>query len=263
MKLSVRQAAAVVGAAGLIAFGCSAAAFSSGKGGEISAESAEVTSFPGVKMVNVSDNTADAPVPGDTVVTGVRSFDPTTVYSALSNADVSPSEAFDREAALDEEDDEPGQLGEITIEVVGVAPEDDSSSGNAGKYVISLTDEEFDMMCAVVMSEVGYCDDTLKLAISNVIINRVRSDRFPDTVYEVLHQKNQFGAVDNYYTKRLVPDESVISCVKRALSGEGASIVNGATFYYTPGVSSPKAAAWFESLCFCASVGNGRFFKAW
>ena len=261
MKVSVKQAAVIVGAAGIIAFGCSAAVFGSRSG--LDKPAAEITSFPGVRVTVNSVGTVKAPVPDEAAVSGVRSFDPMTVYSAAAASELDPAAAFDKELAEADEDDEPAEVGEVTIEVVGIVPEEDSAAQNAGKYVISLTDQEFDMMCAVVMSEVGYCDDTMKLAIANVIINRVKSDRFPDTVYEVLHQKNQFGAIDNYYTKRLVPDESVISCVKRALSGEGGYIVNGATFYYTPGVSSPKAAAWFESLCFCASVGNGRFFKAW
>ena len=259
MKLSVKQAAAIVGAAGVIAFGCSSAAFSTGNVNNI-------TSAPGVSVSSGAVNAAvGEPKPESIVVSGMRTFAPGTVYGNTSYLDMTededPAAAFDREIAEAEEageDSEPGEVGEITIEVKGIVPEEKSSS-----YVISLTDQEFDMMCAVVMSEVGYCDDTMKLAIANVIINRVQSDRFPDNVYDVLHQKNQFGAIDNYYTKRLVPDESVIDCVKRALSGEGDNIVNGATFYYTPGVSSPKAAAWFESLCFCASVGNGRFFKAW
>ena len=256
MKLSVKKTAAVLGIAGIIAFGCSAAVFGSSDtpgAAETVKDDPSKTVLPGVSM-NTELFPAAVAIPGPSAeVTVVRNSEPLTVYGAIS--------VSNDEITEPEEDPDDHTVGEITIRVESA--ENASESFDTSKYVIDLTDQEFDMMCSVVMSEVGYCDETLKLAIANVIINRVKSDRFPDSVYEVLHQKNQFGAIDNYYTKRLVPDESVIDCVKRALSGEGAYIVNGATFYYTPGVSSPKAAQWFENLCYCATVGNGRFFKAW
>ena len=249
VRLSVKQTAAILGTAGIIAFGCSAIVF--GDRDKVNTEEDRAkTVLPGVS-VSADLNSAVETLPGPGVESSVfRPHEPLTVYGAL---DLSEEEKQPEEPEEIEND----TVGEIVIEVESVEPEPEND------YVIDLTDQEFDMMCSVVMSEVGYCDEQLKLAIANVIINRVKSDRFPDTVYEVLHQKNQFGAIDNYYTKRLVPDESVIDCVKRALSGEGGYIVNGATFYYTPGVSSAKAAQWFESLCYCATVGNGRFFKAW
>ncbi|SDB50767.1 Cell Wall Hydrolase [Ruminococcaceae bacterium FB2012] len=255
MKLSARQTAAVIGTAGIIAFGCSALIF--GRSSINDSSELEKTVLPGVS-VNRELEAVYVSKTGPSVAGPInsRSFEPLTVNGALNFADA-VEEKTDTDPIAEEasEEIEDNGLGEIVISVESAEPDPE--------YVIDLTPEEFDMMCAVVMSEVGYCDDQLKLAIANVIINRVKSDRFPDSVYEVLHQKNQFGAIDNYYTKRLVPDESVIDCVTRALSGEGGYIVNGATFYYTPGVSSPKAAQWFESLCYCATVGNGRFFKAW
>ncbi|MBR6102480.1 MAG: cell wall hydrolase [Ruminococcus sp.] len=129
--------------------------------------------------------------------------------------------------------------------------------------VISYNAVDFEMMTYVVQSEVGNCDEKSKLAVCNVMINRVKSNEFPNTLAEVLTQKGQFTAVSHYYNKTNPPNQNTIDCCLRALNGEGAWIVNGATFYYTPKYSSAKAAAWFESLCLCASFDGQRFFKNW
>ena len=36
-----------------------------------------------------------------------------------------------------------------------------------------------------------------KLAIMATIINRVRSDKFPDTIHDVIYQENQYSTADN------------------------------------------------------------------
>ncbi|MBR1764500.1 MAG: cell wall hydrolase [Ruminococcus sp.] len=128
--------------------------------------------------------------------------------------------------------------------------------------VISYTDIEFRMMCYVVQSEVGNCSEENKLAVANVIINRVKSELFPNTLAEVLTAPNQFTAVQNYYSQTNVPSEDTMNVVKRALNGEGAALVNGATFYYAPAYSSPASASWFEnSLQLAAVVDGQRYFK--
>lgn len=136
-------------------------------------------------------------------------------------------------------------------------------SAPSGGAVISYNDVDFKMMTYVVQSEVGNCDEKSKLAVCNVMINRVKSNQFPNTLSEILTQKGQFTAVSHYFDGTNPPNQNTIDCCYRALHGEGAEIVNGATFYYTPKYSSAKAAAWFESLCLCASFDGQRFFKNW
>lgn len=126
---------------------------------------------------------------------------------------------------------------------------------------ISYTDEELTMMCYVLQSEVGGCSDASKIAVANVIINRVKSDRFPNTLSGVLTQANQFTAIYNYYNRTNAPTQNTIECAKRALSGEGAAASNGATYYYAPKYCGGASASWFESLTFCMELEGQRFFK--
>ena len=125
--------------------------------------------------------------------------------------------------------------------------------------VISYTDEEFTMMCYVLQNEAGNLSDKSKIAVSNVIINRVKSPRFANSISGVLTAEGQFTAISNYYNKTNPPTEHTKECVLRALNGEDYS--NGALFYYAPKYCGGSTAAWFESLTFCMELEGQRFFK--
>ena len=128
---------------------------------------------------------------------------------------------------------------------------------------ISYTEEEFEMLCYVVQAEAGYSAEYYKIAIANVIINRVKSPRFAyaKNIKAVLTASNQFTAINNYYNKRNKPTQSTINCCKRALNGEDNS--NGAVYYYSPRYVSSSVAAWFESMQLCVAWDSARFFKPW
>lgn len=59
------------------------------------------------------------------------------------------------------------------------------------------TDSEIDMMARVVMSEASLLPQDGKQAVAQTIINRLNSDRFPDTVSEVIYQPSQYYTGDN------------------------------------------------------------------
>lgn len=125
--------------------------------------------------------------------------------------------------------------------------------------VISYTDEEFDMLCYVLQGEVGNCSEDSKIAVANVIINRVKSGRFGSSIKAVLTAPNQFTAISGYYNGRNKPSKNTIECAERALYGEDNS--NGATYYYAPKYCGGSTAAWFESLTFCMELDGQRYFK--
>ena len=130
---------------------------------------------------------------------------------------------------------------------------------------IKYTAEEFDMMCYVVQAEVGNCYEPYKIAVANVIINRVKSSRFAyaTNIKAVLTAGGQFDSISNYYSKRNPPNQSTINCCKRALAGEDNS--NGAVYYYSPKICG--TIAWFESMQCCLYLDSGiysaKFFKPW
>ena len=65
-----------------------------------------------------------------------------------------------------------------------------------------LTDYEYIMLCNAVAYEAGsdWIQTDEKAKVAEVIMNRVASPDFPDTIYDVLTQEGQFVGVWNYVT---------------------------------------------------------------
>lgn len=69
-----------------------------------------------------------------------------------------------------------------------------------------LSDEDMELIALVTMAEAeGECEEGKRLVI-DTILNRVNSEYFPDTVYDVIYQKSQFssmwnGRVDKCYVR--------------------------------------------------------------
>lgn len=116
-----------------------------------------------------------------------------------------------------------------------------------------FTAKEISLIEHIVMNEVGHCSEQSKIAVANVILNRLDSPDFPDTVREVVYAPRQFSAV--YGT--LKPDKHTQEAVKKALNGEDNSM--GAVYYYAPRYTG--TIAWFESLEFLFELDGQRYFK--
>ncbi|MCR5388878.1 MAG: cell wall hydrolase [Lachnospiraceae bacterium] len=96
---------------------------------------------------------------------------------------------------------------------------------------ISYTDEELTWIAAIIRNEAGFEPYEGMVAVGAVIVNRVQSGRFPNTIYDVLHQRGQFGSnVDAIIAKRtsqITADN--LKAAKEAL--DGADPTNGKLFF--------------------------------
>lgn len=135
---------------------------------------------------------------------------------------------------------------------------DDKGTHNG---TIKYTDEEYEMLCYVLQGEVGDCSEASKIAVANVIINRVKSSQFPNSISGVLTAPSQFDAVYGYYNGSTVPTQNTRDCAARALAGEDNT--GGAIYYYAPQYCGGSSSSWFESLQFCLEVDGQRYFKNW
>ena len=59
----------------------------------------------------------------------------------------------------------------------------------------SSTNSDLEYLAIAIYAEAGgdAVSDTVRIMVGNVVLNRVRSSRFPNTIYEVLTQKHQYG----------------------------------------------------------------------
>lgn len=161
------------------------------------------------------------------------------------------------------------EVKEISVEVYDSDKnsEDDISVGETeiieSKSVVPwYTEEEQKMMEYIIQQEVRGATIKHKRIIAQVIINRVKSDKFPNTITDVILQKGQFSSVGNYYNHTYEPDDDTKQAVKEVLNNECEDLSNGALFFYSPRWASKKSANYFEnSLTFLFELEGHRFFK--
>lgn len=93
----------------------------------------------------------------------------------------------------------------------------DQQSQATWKYAVS--DEDLLLLQKIVMAEAEGEPYQGKVAVANVVLNRLRSANFPDTIYKVIFQKSQFSPVANGRFERVKPNADSIKAVNAALSG--------------------------------------------
>ena len=120
----------------------------------------------------------------------------------------------------------------------------------------SITDEEIEMLKYIIEQETRDGSYRHKCIVTNVVLNRVKDSRFPNTVKGVLLQKNQFSSTWNYYQKRNKPDDNTVNAVNDVLNSRVEDESNGALYFH-----SMSSDGWFSSLCFVTEMEGHRFFK--
>ena len=124
---------------------------------------------------------------------------------------------------------------------------------------IRLSDEDYQILLRIVQAEAGICDAKGKILVADVVINRVLSKKFPDTVKSVVYQTSQFQPVSNGAINSVKVSAETIACVDRALEGEDYS---GGALYFMNRCGSGRQASWFDSnLTFLFAHDGHEFFR--
>ncbi|MNH26818.1 Spore cortex-lytic enzyme precursor [compost metagenome] len=92
------------------------------------------------------------------------------------------------------------------------------------------------------------------VAVASVVFNRVKSERFPNTVTDVIYAKNQFSPVMNGSINKQA-SEIQYKAIEDALTRDNT---NGALFFYAP---SLVKSGYMESLTTVAVIGVHHFKK--
>ena len=89
---------------------------------------------------------------------------------------------------------------------------------------MSVSASDRDLMAAIIYCEAGAEPYQGKVAVGAVIMNRVRSSRFPNTISGVIYQRGQFGpAITGKLGRVLASGKATAECYKAAdaaLAGE-------------------------------------------
>lgn len=111
-----------------------------------------------------------------------------------------------------------------------------------------VTERERSILERIVEAEATAKDMKSKILVANVILNRVRSEDFPDSIEEVVFQREngnvQFSPTADGRYESVHVTESTKESVDRALKGEDYS--EGALYFVEKTIASPKNVSWFE-----------------
>jgi len=103
---------------------------------------------------------------------------------------------------------------------------------------LDLCDEyERYLLAKIAMTEAEGEDIKGKALVILVVINRVESDSFPDTVEEVIFQKNQFSPLQDGRWEKVEPDEECWEALEM-ISDNNWDESNGATYFESNGKSN-------------------------
>lgn len=80
-----------------------------------------------------------------------------------------------------------------------------------------ISEEDIELLALVTMAEAeGECEEGKRLVI-DTILNRVDSEHFPDTISEVIYQRNQFSSMWNGRVDRCYVQEEIVQLVREEL----------------------------------------------
>ena len=82
--------------------------------------------------------------------------------------------------------------------------------------------EELWLLSKIIYAEAGcaWLDMEWKMAVGEVVLNRMASPEFPDTMREVLEQPGQYYGKNNRYFNALKPTQECVEAALRLLTGE-------------------------------------------
>ena len=134
-----------------------------------------------------------------------------------------------------------GIVGNITLEALGIITSE------------SIYDDELYLLASVIYGEGRGEPYEGQVAIGAVVLNRVESERFPNSVYEVIFQNGAFSAVNDGQIY-LGVDENAINAARDALNG--ADPTGGALYYWNPATATSQ---WIWSIPVETAIGRHVF----
>lgn len=142
-----------------------------------------------------------------------------------------------------------GIIGTRTAQALGISLSGATSSFSSS----SASSTDLNLLARVVYGEARGEPYTGQVAVAAVVLNRVRSSSFPNSVAGVVYQSGAFDCVSDGQIN-LTPNQSAYNAAKDALNGWDPTY--GCLFYYNPRTATSK---WMLSRTVKLSIGNHAF----
>lgn len=123
------------------------------------------------------------------------------------------------------------------------------------------SEQEIEILQRIVEAEATNQTIESKINVANVILNRVNSEKFPNTIKEVVFQKNptQFSPTsDGRYNEVDISDDTIEACEKAFTEKD---TTDGALFFCNPrDVKNLQTQSWFRKLTYIMKDDSGHSF---
>ena len=141
-----------------------------------------------------------------------------------------------------------GIVGPQTAAALGMTLSSGSSSSSS-----SISSSDLNLLARCVYAEARWESYVGQVAIAAVVLNRVESPSFPNTIAGVIYQPYAFTAVNDGQIN-LTPNSTAYKAAQDALNGWDPTY--GAIYYYNPATAT---SSWIWSRQTTVTIGNHVF----
>jgi len=141
-----------------------------------------------------------------------------------------------------------GIAGTQTLNAMGIMQSSSSGSSSSNSSNVNL-------LARAIYGEARGEPYTGQVAVGAVIMNRVKSSKFPNTISGVIYQSGAFDAVSDGQIN-LQPDATAKKAAQDAINGWDPSY--GAIYYFNPNTATND---WIWSRPMTVTIGKHRFCK--
>ena len=143
-----------------------------------------------------------------------------------------------------------GQVGDLTLAALGITPTGSSGGGSSGGG-----SGDVDLLARLISAEARGEPYEGQVAVGAVVMNRIKSASFPNTMAGVIYQSYAFTAVNDGQIN-LTPNATAKKAAQDAMNGWDPTY--GAIYYYNPAIAT---SSWIFSRKTTVTIGNHVFAK--
>lgn len=133
-----------------------------------------------------------------------------------------------------------GIIGNKTLKAMGISASQlssGSSNSNTSSGVNGYSSSDVALLARLIHAEARGESYTGQVAVGAVVLNRVKSSSFPNTISGVIYQPYAFTCVNDGQIK-LTPNQTAMNAAKDAMNGWDPSY--GSLYYYNPKVATSQ-----------------------
>ena len=142
-----------------------------------------------------------------------------------------------------------GIAGEQTLKAMGIMTSSSNSTGS------TTSSSDLNLLSRLIYGEARGESYTGQVAVGAVVLNRVKSSSFPNTIPGVIYQSGAFDVVSDGQIN-LTPNSTAQKAAQDALNGWDPTY--GAIYYFNPATATNK---WIWSRPMTVTIGKHRFCK--